>query len=157
MRGYDPEEVDHAWAEVQNNLSEANASNRELRLQMNSLREQNAEWGNRLKSYEKMEKDLRDALLSAQRIANQVKDDAERASQQLLENAKAEAETIIDETERQAEQRVAELNQEKEQAQELLSRLAENISELTLQKEHMEERVTKAFNQLEMLRETLQF
>jgi cell division initiation protein len=152
MRGYDPEEVDKAWAEFQRNLAESNASNRELRLQINSLREQNNEWGNRLKSYEKMEVDLRDALLSAQRIANQVKEESERSAQQVVEQAKLEAETMITETQIQAEKKAEELEEIISVKTGLLRELEDNISELTAQKENLEERMAKAEIQLEILR-----
>jgi cell division initiation protein len=155
MRGYDPDEVDKAYMEIQHKLDEANASNRELRLQINSLREQNGEWGNRLKSYEEMEKDLRDALLSAQRVAGQVKENAEQDAQLLIENAKTEAETLFTESTQSVEQRVAELKEEEMQAQSSLNELQERISELRLEKEELETRMEKAATQLEILRQTL--
>ncbi|MCB8816384.1 DivIVA domain-containing protein [Desulfosporosinus shakirovi] len=95
FRGYDSDAVDQAWAESERQLSEANAANKELRLQINSLREQNSEWGNRLKYYEQIEKDLRDALVSAQRIANQVKDEATILAEELLQSARSESEVIL--------------------------------------------------------------
>ncbi|MCO5386690.1 DivIVA domain-containing protein [Desulfosporosinus sp.] len=97
FRGYDSDAVDQAWAESERQLSEANAANKELRLQINSLREQNSEWGNRLKYYEQIEKDLRDALVSAQRIASQVKDEATIQAEELLQSARSESEVILSE------------------------------------------------------------
>lgn len=154
-RGYDPEEVDKAYAEIQHKLDEANASNRELRLQINSLREQNTEWGNRLKSYGEMEKDLRDALLSSQRVAGQVKENAEKDSELLIENAKVEAKTLLLEATQGAEQRVAELKEEEAQTQALLNELQESLSEIRLEKEGLETRLGKAAAQLEILRQIL--
>jgi cell division initiation protein len=155
MRGYDPEEVDKAWAEFQRNLAEANASNRELRLQVNSLREQNNEWGNRLKSYEKMELDLRDALLSAQRVANQVRDEAKRNAEQVLEQARIDAESRITETQLQADRQLSELEESTAIKTKLLSDLEEKISELSTRKEILEERMDKAQVQLEYLQRLL--
>lgn len=152
MRGYDPEEVDKAWAEFQRNLAEANASNRELRLQINSLREQNNEWGNRLKSYEKMELDLRDALISAQRVANQVREESERTAQQVLEQAKVEAESLITNTQLLAERKAGELEEILSTKTELLNELEERIAVLTSQKDSLEERMKSAQVQLEILR-----
>ena len=43
IRGYDQEAVEHAWSEIQLQLFQSNAANNELRLQFNSLREQNSE------------------------------------------------------------------------------------------------------------------
>lgn len=156
MRGYDPEEVDKAWAECHRNLAEANASNRELRLQINSLREQNNEWGNRLKAYEKMELDLRDALLSAQRVANQVRDEAERSAQQVLENAKSDAEALITDTQLQLEKKVLELEETLSLKTELLSELEGRISDLATQKEVLEAVMEKAELQFELLRKVLE-
>ena len=156
MRGYDPEEVDKAWAEGHRNLAEANASNCELRLQINSLREQNNEWGNRLKAYEKMELDLRDALLSAQRVANQVRDEAERSAQQVLENAKSDAEALITDTQLQLEKKVLELEETLSLKTELLSELEGRISDLATQKEVLEAVMEKAELQFELLRKVLE-
>lgn len=152
MRGYDPEEVDKAWAECHRNLAEANASNRELRLQINSLREQNNEWGNRLRSYEKMELDLRDALLSAQRVANQVKEEAERTAQQVLENAKNEADSLITDTQLQAEKKVSELEEILSTKTVQLEELEGKISELETLKEAFAARIEKAQLHIEFLR-----
>lgn len=156
MRGYDPEEVDKAWAEYHRNLAEANASNRELRLQINSLREQNNEWGNRLKAYEKMELDLRDALLSAQRVANQVRDEAEHSAQQVLENAKSDAEALITDTQLQLEKKVLELEETLSLKTEFLSELEGRISDLATQKEVLEAVMEKAELQFELLRKVLE-
>lgn len=156
MRGYDPEEVDKAWAECHRNLAEANASNRELRLQINSLREQNNEWGNRLKSYEKMELDLRDALLSAQRVANQLREEAKHSAQQVLENAKNEAESLITDSQLLAERRVSELEEILSTKTELLGELEGKISELETLKEVFEARMEKAQLHIELLRNALE-
>lgn len=156
MRGYDTEEVDKAWAESHRNLAEANASNRELRLQINSLREQNNEWGNRLKSYDKIELDLRDALLSAQRVANQVREEAERSAQQVLDQAKSDAETLRLDTQFRSEQKVSELEEIVTMKTELLSELEGRIYELANQKEILETRMEQAQVQLELLKNILE-
>lgn len=156
MRGYDTEEVDKAWAESHRNLAEANASNRELRLQINSLREQNNEWGNRLKSYEKIELDLRDALLSALRVANQVKEEALSSAQLVLDQAKSDAETIRTDTQFQTEKKVLELEEIVSMKTELLGELEGRIYELTTQKEFLQARMEQAQVQLEVLRNVLE-
>lgn len=155
MRGYDTQEVDKAWAESHRNLAEANASNRELRLQINSLREQNNEWGNRLKSYEKIELDLRDALLSAQRVANQVREEAEHFAQQVLDQAKTDAETLRSDTQYQSEKKVSDLETIVTMKTELLTELEGRIYELTTQKEILEGRMEQAHVHLELLKNVL--
>lgn len=155
-RGYEPEEVDKAWAELQRNLSEANASNRELRLQINSLREQNSEWEKRSKSCGSMEKDLRDAIVSAQRMANQVREEAERTAQQILEQAKINADSLVSETQLETERKIVELDEQLYSKTQILNELEEKISDLTAQKENLSLRLEKAQAQLLMTRSILE-
>jgi len=155
FRGYDSDAVDQAWAENERQLSEANAANKELRLQINSLREQNQEWGNRLKYYEQIEKDLRDALVSAQRIANQVKDDAAKQAEDLVQSARIESETILSEA--------AQLSESKEQEADSLLiekrmeivQLEEQIQTLTEQKSELQNLVDQAMRYLDMIKDLI--
>ncbi|MFZ3373489.1 MAG: DivIVA domain-containing protein, partial [Desulfitobacteriaceae bacterium] len=95
LRGYDRVEVEQSWAEISSMVTDSNAAIKEMKLQLNSLREQNTEWGNRLKNYEKMESDLRDALIGAQRIAKQVQEDAEHKAEELLSSAQLEVIALL--------------------------------------------------------------
>ncbi|HWQ41573.1 MAG TPA: DivIVA domain-containing protein [Desulfosporosinus sp.] len=155
IRGYDPEAVDQAWAETDRQLSEATAANKELRLQINSLREQNSEWGNRLKYYEQIEKDLRDALLSAQRIANQVKEEATKQADLLTRSARSESETLISEATRISESKEIEVETMlKEKRQEILQ-INEQIQELVAQKTKLQTLVDQAMHHFETVKELL--
>ncbi len=150
FRGYDSDAVDQAWAETDRQLSEANAANKELRLQINSLREQNTEWGNRLKYYEQIEKELRDALLSAQRIANQVKDDALIQAEALMESARSESETLLSEATRLSESKELEADTMLIEKRMEIVQLEEQIQGLTEQKTDLQTQVDQAIAYLEM-------
>lgn len=150
IRGYDPEAVDKAWAETDRQLSEANAAHKELRLQINSLREQNSEWGNRLKHYEQIERDLRDALLSAQRIANQVKDEATKQADELRQFARNESETLLSEATRISESMEIEVETKLIEKRREILQIEEQIKGLAEQKTELQTQVDQAIRYLEM-------
>lgn len=152
FRGYDSEAVDQAWAESERQLSEAHAANKELRLQINSLREQNSEWGNRLKYYEQIEKDLRDALVSAQRIANQVKDDATKQAEELIQSARTESEALLSEAKRISESKENEADTKLIEKRMEIVQLEEQIQGLNEQKAELQNLVDQAKHYLDMIR-----
>lgn len=153
FRGYDSEAVDQAWAETDRQLSEVNAANKELRLQINSLREQNSEWGNRLKYYEQIEKDLRDALLSSQRVATQIKDEATIQSNEILQSARNESETLLIEATRISESKEIEVETMLIERRMEILQIEEQISELAEQKLRLKTQVDQAIRYLEMAKE----
>ena len=151
IRGYDPEAVDQAWAETDRQLSEANATNKELRLQINSLREQNLEWGNRLKYYEQIEKDLRDALLSAQRIANQVKEEATKQASELIQATRSESETLLNEATRLSSLKEIEVETLLIDKRLEIIQIEETIQGLAEQKTELKTLVEQAIQHLEIV------
>lgn len=156
MRGYDRDEVEQSWAEITSMVTASNAANTELKLQLNSLKEQNTEWGNRLKNYEKMESDLRDALISAQRIAKQVKEEAEHKAKELLNSAQLEVETILSEARENIEKRDEEVNYLLLENQVKISDMENEIEELTSKREQLKQKVEKTTTLLGSLQQTLQ-
>jgi len=152
FRGYDSDAVDQAWAETDRQLSEANAANKELRLQINSLREQNSEWGNRLKYYEQIEKDLRDALVSAQRIANHVKDEATKQAEELLQSARSESEVLLSEAARLSESKEIEVDTMLVEKRMEITQLEEQIQGLNEQKAEIQTLVDQAMQYLEIIK-----
>lgn len=150
IRGYDPEAVDQACAETDRQLSESNATHKELRLQINSLREQNSEWGNRLKHYEQIEKELRDAILSAQRIANQVKDEATKQADELMKSARKESETLLSEATRISESMEIEVETKLIEKRMEILQIEEQIQGLAEQKTELQTQVNQAIRYLEM-------
>lgn len=155
FRGYDSEAVDQAWAETDRQLSEANAANKELRLQINSLREQNSEWGNRLKYYEQIEKDLRDALLSAQRVATQIKDEAIKQSDEILQSAQRESETLISEATRISETKGIEAETTLIEKRLEIVQIEEQIQGLMEKKSELQAMLDQAMHYLDMTKELL--
>gem|GEM_PF-1043573 len=149
MRGYDPEAVNQALEDIDRQFSEANAANKELSLQLNSLREQNSEWGNRLKYYEKIEIDLRDALLSAQRVANQVKEDATKQADEILQSARNESETILSEAKRISESKELEVETILMEKRSEIKQIEEQIQGLTEKKIELQTLVDQAIRYLE--------
>ncbi|MGC7872280.1 DivIVA domain-containing protein [Desulfosporosinus sp. SYSU MS00001] len=155
IRGYEPEAVDQAWAETDHQLSEANAANKELRLQINNLREQNTEWGNRLKSYETMESDLRDALLSAQRVANQIREEADKHAETLIKSARDESDAIISEANRLAEERKTEMEADLVEKRHEIIQLQEEIKALITKKDELQNLVEQSIQHLEIVQNLL--
>ncbi len=156
MRGYDREEVEQSWTEITRMVTDANASNKELKLQLNSLKEQNTEWGNRLKNYEKMESDMRDALISAQRIAKQVKEEAEHKAEELLSSARLEVETILRSAREDVLKKEEEVNRQLSENQIKLLDIGDEIFELTSKKEEIKQKVERTSSLLGSIQHTLQ-
>lgn len=156
IRGYDPEAVEQAWAETDHQLSEANAANKELRLQINSLREQNLELGNRLKYFEQIEKDLRDALVSAQRIANQVKEEATKQADELIQAAQSESELLLNEATRISELKEMEAENLLVDKRQEIIQLEEDIQGLAAQKTELQTLVDQAIHDLGMVKSLLE-
>lgn len=156
FRGYDQEPVDQAWEELDRQLSEANATNKELRLQINSLREQNSEWGNRLKNYEQMEKDLRDALITSQRIATQVKEEATAQANELLLTARSEFETMINEANRISELKENEADTLLIKKRAEIDQVDDQLKNLVEQKNELQAQVDQCSYYLEMAKGVLQ-
>lgn len=75
MWGFDPGAVTTAIKDMQRDFE---AAEKEREFQLMSLKEQNAELKDRLADYVGKENDLRDAFLSAQRMASQIKSEAEQ-------------------------------------------------------------------------------
>lgn len=144
MRGYDIEEVKQSWAEMSQIIANQNAANVELKLQINSLREQNSEWENRLKNYEQMEIDLRDAVISTQRMARKMKEESEQKTEEILGSARTEAENILTKAIEDARRIEEENNNLLSENQIRLSELGNNINELTVKKDKMKQKVEKA-------------
>ena len=153
FRGYDPEAVDQAWVETDRQLSEANAAHKELRLQINSLKEQNSEWGNRLKHYEQIEKELQDAILSAQRIANQVKAEAAKQADELMESARHESETLLSDATRNSESIENEVETKLITMRMEILQIEEQIKGLAEQKNELQTVVDQSIRYLEMAKE----
>ena len=88
LRGYDPERVDQFREQVANDLERLTRINQELDQKARTLHDQ-------LKSFRERDKALNDALVSAQQLRAEMRDQAERESQLTIREAQAQAEGIL--------------------------------------------------------------
>jgi DivIVA domain-containing protein len=88
LRGYDPEHVDKFREEVAEELERLMRLNQELETKARGFHDQ-------LKSFRDRDKALNDALVHAQQLRGEIREQAERESQLTLREAKAEADKIL--------------------------------------------------------------
>ena len=88
MRGYDQGRVDDFREQVANELERLTRANQDLDSSVRSLTEQ-------LRGFRDRDKALNDALVSAQQLRSEVRDQSERESQLVLREARAEADRIV--------------------------------------------------------------
>lgn len=88
LRGYDPERVDQFREQVADELERLTRLNQELEQKARSFHDQ-------LKSFRERDKALNEALVSAQQLRSEMRDQSERESQLLLREAQAQAESLI--------------------------------------------------------------
>ena len=87
--GYDPERVDQFREQVAEELERLTRLNQELDAKARSFYEQ-------LRAFRERDKALNDALVSAQQLRSEIKEQSERESQLILREARAEAEQMLD-------------------------------------------------------------
>ena len=152
IRGYDPKSVDQTLAETVRQLFEANAANKEMRLQINSLQEQNSEWGNRLKHFEQIEKNLMNAMLSAQQLSSQVKEEATQQANELIQSARTKSESIINEATRITELKEIETETLLSEKRAEISQIEEQIQGLAKQKRNLQTLVDQSIHYLDIVK-----
>jgi DivIVA domain-containing protein len=106
LRGYDPERVDQFREQVADELERLTRLNQELEQKARSFHDQ-------LKSFRERDKALNEALVSAQQLRSEMRDQSERESQLLIREAQAQAESLIASTQgdiRRAEDELAALD-----------------------------------------------
>lgn len=95
LRGYDKVRVDDFREQLASELERLSRLNQELDGKARSYAEQ-------LKEFRDRDKALNDALVSAQQLRGEIREQADRESQLVLREARAEAERIVAEARRQA-------------------------------------------------------
>jgi len=90
VRGYDPEKVDEFREQVAEELERLTRANQELEQKARTLHEQ-------LKSFRERDKALNDALVSAQQLRAEMREQAEREAQLTLREAQSQAASTISE------------------------------------------------------------
>lgn len=88
LRGYDPERVDQFREQVADELERLTRLNQELEQKARTFHDQ-------LKSFRERDKALNEALVSAQQLRADIRDQSERESQLTLREAQAQAESIV--------------------------------------------------------------
>ena len=88
LRGYDPERVDQFRDEVADELERLTRLNHELEQKARGFHDQ-------LKSFRDRDKALNDALVHAQQLRSEIREQAERESQLTVREAQAEAERMV--------------------------------------------------------------
>ncbi len=104
--GYDPERVDQFREQVAEELDRLTRLNQELEAKARGFHEQ-------LRAFRERDKALNDALVSAQQLRNEIREQSERESQLILREARAEADKILESTRsegRKVEEQIAMLD-----------------------------------------------
>ena len=99
LRGYDKVRVDDFREQLASELERLSRLNQELDQKARSYAEQ-------LKEFRERDKALNDALVSAQQLRGEIREQADRESQLVLREARAEAERLLDDA--RAERRAME-------------------------------------------------
>jgi DivIVA domain-containing protein len=90
LRGYDASRVDEFREQVADELERLTRANQELEQKARSFHDQ-------LKSFRERDKALNDALVHAQQLRAEIREQAERESQLILREAQAQAERLLSE------------------------------------------------------------
>jgi DivIVA domain-containing protein len=90
MRGYDKARVDQFRERVADELEELTRKHQELDSRVKGLQEQ-------LRAYRERDKALNDALVSAQQLRAEMREQAEKEAQLIMREARAEGERVIEE------------------------------------------------------------
>jgi DivIVA domain-containing protein len=88
MRGYNPREVDDYLRQVAEEMERLTRTNQELDARTKALTEQ-------LRSFRERDQALNEALVSAQQLRSDVREQSEREAQLIVREARTEAERIV--------------------------------------------------------------
>jgi DivIVA domain-containing protein len=105
MRGYDPGQVDRFREQVANELERLTRVNQDIEQKARAFHDQ-------LKSFRERDKALNEALVSAQQLRSEIREQSERESQLLLREAQAEAMRLVEDAQsdiRRAQEELASL------------------------------------------------
>jgi DivIVA domain-containing protein len=97
LRGYDPERVDHFRGQVAEEMERLARLNQELDVKTRSFHEQ-------LRAFRERDKAINEALVSAQQLRAEIREQAEKECELIVREAHAEAERIVAEARGEARQ-----------------------------------------------------
>ena len=106
LRGFDPERVNQFREQVAEELERLSRVNQDLDAKARGFHEQ-------LRAFRERDKAINDALVSAQQLRNEIREQAEKEGQLIIREAKADAERILDEARaevRRVEEQIAGLD-----------------------------------------------
>jgi cell division initiation protein len=124
FRGFDTREVDSFLELVAEELKEASHENSALKDEVKRLRETQA-------NFEEKEKTFQTAFVSAQRVVDEMKSNAERQAKLIVTQAELEAQKIVENARIQAAQIQEEINQLKRQKARMEYRVKSFIESLS--------------------------
>jgi DivIVA domain-containing protein len=90
LRGYDPERVNQFRDQVAEELERLARVNQDLDAKARGFHEQ-------LRAFRERDKAINEALVSAQQLRNEIREQSEKEGQLIIREARAEAERLIDE------------------------------------------------------------
>jgi DivIVA domain-containing protein len=90
LRGYDPERVDQFREQVAEELERLARLNQDLDQKAKNFHEQ-------LRAFRERDKAINEALVSAQQLRGEIREQAEKEGQLVIREARAEAERLLDE------------------------------------------------------------
>lgn len=91
LRGYDPDRVEQFREQVAEELDRLARANQELEGKARNFHEQ-------LRAFRERDKAINDALVSAQQLRNDIREQSEREAQLVLREARLEGERIVEES-----------------------------------------------------------
>jgi DivIVA domain-containing protein len=91
LRGYDPERVEQFRTQVAEELERLARLNQELEMKARGFHEQ-------LRAFRERDKAINDALISAQQLRGEIREQADREAQLVIREAKAEGEKQLEST-----------------------------------------------------------
>jgi DivIVA domain-containing protein len=103
LRGYNPEKVEHFREQVAEEMDRLGRVNADLDTKARSFHEQ-------LRAFRERDKALNEALVSAQQLRAELREQAERESQLILKEAQAEGERLIEAARAEVRRMEAELD-----------------------------------------------
>ena len=90
MRGFDPERVNQFREQVAEELERLSRANQDLDAKAKGFHEQ-------LRAFRERDKAINEALVSAQQLRTEIREQAEKEAQLILREARADADRLIDE------------------------------------------------------------
>ena len=120
--GYRPEDVDNHISELNSRISALEAEKEEQMAKMRILAE-------KINEYRKEESDLKDALLGAQKMANNVLNEAKSRADMILTDAESRADRLVYDAQKQSEETIGAIQMQTEREKMTLVKMQKEVSD----------------------------